>query len=425
MKVAIVSTHPIQYHTPWFQKLAAQDHLELKVYYALVPDKQQQGVGFGEAFAWDIPLLEGYDWGLIPNKRESPSLRGFFQSSTPAIYSLLAKAKPEVVIITGWQSLPLLQALWAAVRLGIPRIVRGESNGLRTRTPLVQGLHRMLFSQFGAFLTIGKLNREFYRQYGIADERLFSCPYFVDNDRFAEQFGREVRGRADVRAGWNIPAGHTCFLFAGKLEPKKRIMDLLRAMDEARQNSPGIHLLVAGAGELMDEARRFAGSRSFPVTFAGFLNQSQITRAYAAADCLVLPSDYGETWGLVVNEAMACGLPALVSDEVGCGRDLVEEAVTGGVFPRGDINALALKIQAFASDPDRLVRMGEQARQRINGYSVERAAQGTLRAIEFVLNQTQTDTTAFRDCVKTPEMPPTSVGGIEFQHSEFRGRELR
>jgi glycosyltransferase involved in cell wall biosynthesis len=386
MKVAIVSTHPIQYHTPWFQKLAAQDCLDLKVYYALLPDQQQQSVGFGEAFTWDIPLLEGYDWELIPNKRESPSLRGFFRSSTPAILSLLAEAKPDVVIITGWQSLPLLQALWAAIRLGIPRIVRGESNGIRSRPFLVRGLHRLLLSRFGAFLAIGKLNREFYRHYGIADERLFSCPYFVDNERFVDQFRREADERSSLRAGWNIPDGHTCFLFAGKLETKKRIMDLLGAMGVARQNCPAIHLLVAGTGDLMEEARQFAESRSLPVTFAGFLNQSQITRAYAAADCLVLPSDYGETWGLVVNEAMACGLPAIVSDQVGCAPDLVEEGVTGGVFPCGDINALAQKLQAFASDPDRLVRMGEEARQRINDYSVERAVHGTLRAIEFAVN---------------------------------------
>src|SRR6185295_2055707 len=148
MKVAIVSTHPVQYHTPWFQRLAAQQDLDLKVYYAMIPDQQQQGVGFGEAFAWDIPLLEGYDSEVIPNKRNPPSLQGFFASSTPAIYSLLAQAKPDVVIVTGWQALPLLQALWAAIRLGIPRVVRGESNGLRPRPLLVRGLHRLLLSRF-------------------------------------------------------------------------------------------------------------------------------------------------------------------------------------------------------------------------------------------------------------------------------------
>jgi len=453
MKVAIISTHPIQYHTPWFCELA-QQNIELKVYYALLPDQQQQAVGFGDAFAWDIPLLEGYDWELLPNKRESPAVTGFFRSSTPAIYSRLADSKPDVVIITGWQSLPLLQALWAAFRLGIPRIVRGESNGLRRRPLPVRGFHRLLFSLFDAFLAIGKLNRQFYLDYDIPSEKIFSAPYFVDNQRFMHQFRQDVRERPALRVGWNIDGGpgedgergrpgegetgrrgeleretasgrqspfvsrpsvggppsavdrRTCFLFAGKLEPKKRIIDLLRAMDLAREpeerrttsdgrpplvrrrsslpGRPSIHLLVVGTGELMEEARQFAESRGLPVTFAGFLNQTEITRAYAAADCLVLPSDYGETWGLVVNEAMACGLPAIVSDRVGCAPDVVEEGVTGGVFPCGDINALAQKLQAFASDPAKLARMAEQARQRISDYSAGNAVAGTMRAIEFV-----------------------------------------
>ena len=419
MKVAIVSTHPIQYHTPWFRELARQQHIELKVYYALLPDRQQQSVGFGDAFAWDLPLLEGYDWELLPNRRAEPSLRGFFRSSTPDVYSKLAVTKPDVVIITGWQSLPLLQALWAARRLGIPRIVRGESNGLRTRPLLVRGLHRLLLSRFDAFLAIGKLNREFYLDYGIPAEKVFSAPYFVDNQRFTDQFRRDVSQRADLRAGWNIddrepgktadgrpeigdrspssvarrsssPPGRTCFLFAGKLEPKKRVMDLLRAIEIASRAQRNIHLLVVGSGELMEEARRFAESRSLPVTFAGFLNQTEITRAYAAADCLVLPSDYGETWGLVVNEAMACGLPAIVSDRVGCGPDLIEEGLTGGVFACGDAGALALKLQELASDPDKLVRMGKQASERIKNYSIEQSVEGTVSAIEFVTGRRET-----------------------------------
>ena len=389
MKVAIVSTHPIQYHTPWFRELARRN-IDLTVYYALLPDQQQQAVGFGEPFAWDIPLLEGYQWALLPNSRKEPRLSGFFHSSTPAIHSRLSGTMPDAVILTGWQSLPLIQALWAAVRLRIPCILRGESNGLRSRPLWVRGLHKQLFSFIDAFLCIGKLNREFYLGYGIPEQRIFSAPYFVDNQRFADQFCQARRERDALRIRWKIDdpsAKHQerriCFLFAGKLEPKKRPLDLLRAFEAASRANSDIHLLVVGTGELMDEARKFAESRSLPVTFAGFLNQTEITQAYAAADCLVLPSDYGETWGLVVNEAMSCGLPALVSDRVGCGPDLVEERVTGGVFPCGDVETLAGKLREFANSAE-LAQMGEQAKLRISDYSVENAVEGTLAAIEFV-----------------------------------------
>jgi glycosyltransferase involved in cell wall biosynthesis len=387
MKIAIFATHPIQYQVPWFQRLAAQPGLDLKVYYALIPDAEQQGVGFGVAFNWDIPMLEGYDWELLANARATPGLRGFFASSTPAVYSILKKTRPDVVILTGWQSLPLLQALWACMRLGLPRLMRGEANALRARRWWVRPLHRLLLSRFQAFLAIGKANRDFYLMNGIEAGRIFASPYFVDNRRFQEQLDRAAAERQMIRASWNVPPSHTCYLYAGKLEPKKRIMDLLAAFERASQTHAALHLLVAGTGELMSEAQEFARRLRLPVSFAGFLNQTEITRAYAAADCLVLPSDYGETWGLVVNEAMACGLPAIVSDRVGCGPDLIEEGKTGAVFPFGDIGALSERLIETASDAARLKRMGDEARARIRHYSVEQAVAGTLAAIDFVLNE--------------------------------------
>jgi glycosyltransferase involved in cell wall biosynthesis len=115
---------------------------------------------------------------------------------------------------------------------------------------------------------------------------------------------------------------------------------------------------------------------ALPVTFAGFLNQSEISRAYVAADCLVLPSDYGETWGLVLNEAMASGIPAIVSDRVGCGPDLVIENQTGAICPFGNGAALAEQMVAFASDRQRMQEMGRRARERVlQEYSVEKAVE--------------------------------------------------
>jgi glycosyltransferase involved in cell wall biosynthesis len=386
MKVAVVSTHPIQYYSPWFQRLAKKPGLELKVYYALLPDQHQQGVGFGQSFAWDIPLLEGFDWELMPNKRQSPSLKGFLRSSTPAIHSLLADSRPDAVIITGWQSLPLIQALIACTRLRIPRVVRGESNALRERPWSVRRLHHSLLSRFNAFLAIGKLNRDFYLQNGVPEERIFSTPYFVDNERFRNQYQQDVSDRAVLREKWGIPENSTCFLFAGKLEPKKRIMDLLYALKDARLTDPTTerHLLIAGTGEEFDKARAFCEANQLPVTFAGFMNQTEITRAYVASDCLVLPSDFGETWGLVVNEAMACGRPVIVSNRVGCAPDLVKDGITGAVFQFGDTRALGEKLIEFCNRGKR-VRMGSDAFALVQDYSVERAVEGTVKALEFTL----------------------------------------
>jgi glycosyltransferase involved in cell wall biosynthesis len=382
LNLTVVATHPIQYQIPWFRELAARSEVRLKVLYAHLPEPRQQGAGFGTPFQWDIPMLEGYAWERLPNARRDPDLSSFFGSSTPAVADVLRRERPDAVVLTGWNALPLVQALWAAMRQGIPRVVRGESNALRRRPAAVRAAHRLLLSRFDAFLAIGKANREFYRRYGVPETRLFDCPYFVDNARFASSARSLAPSRDSIRAAWGIPPRAGCFLFAGKLQPKKRILDLLQALRRVPAEAGEKHLLVVGSGEQMEEARALAAG--IPVTFAGFLNQTEMPKAYVAADCLVLPSDYGETWGLVVNEAMACGLPAIVSDRVGCAPDLVEDGVTGRIFPFGDVAVLARVIGSLAGSSARLAEMGARARERIAAYSVNAAVTGTLDAVRYV-----------------------------------------
>lgn len=382
LRLAIIATHPIQYHVPWFQGLAARTDLDLRVYFAMLPEPAQQGTGFGKAFSWDIPMLDGYSWSALENARPRPKLGSFFGSSTPDVRSALGRNRPDAVLINGWNALPLLQALRASKQLGVPRIVRGESNALRVRPLWKRPIHRLLLAQYDAFLSIGKANKAFYLANGVPEQRIFSAPYFVDNARFSA--GARAAGRSQQRRHWKIPDDAVCFLFAGKLEPKKRILDLIGAMEFAVRGGMQVHLLVAGSGELMDEAQELAVRGRVPVTFAGFLNQTEMPCAYAAADCIVLPSGYGETWGLVVNEAMACGLPAIVSDRVGCGPDLVEHGVTGLVFPFGDVRGLGVMLRSLAEQPARRVEMGERAKERISRYSVSQAVAGTLEAVRHV-----------------------------------------
>jgi glycosyltransferase involved in cell wall biosynthesis len=386
VRVALFATHPIQYHVPWYQKLAARPELDLKVFFGFEPDAVQQGVGFGVGFHWDIPLREGYASEVMQNVARRPSLGVFSGCDTPQVGKHLRAWAPDVAILTGWHSKMLVQAWWAAVRQRVPRILRGESNAMRRRGLWKRAGHRIWLSGFDEFLAIGKSNREFYRQGGVPDRRIHDCPYFVDNERFGA--GAEVLRdrRARLRHEWSIADDATCYLFCGKLIPKKRPFDLVEALRRARAVAPSIHLLVAGTGELMAKLQATATAAPLPVTFAGFLNQTEIVRAYVAADCLVLPSDAGETWGLVVNEAMACGLSALVSDQVGCAPDLVVEGITGATFPMGDVEALAGRMIEFAGNAPALRTMGDNARRRVMAaYSVERAVEGTLAAIDAIV----------------------------------------
>ena len=355
IKLAVFSPYPIQYYIPWFKGLAQQEEIDLKVYYGFIPNEEQQGYGFNASFKWDVPMLDGYRWEVVPNARKNPGFNSFFASSTPEMGKVFTKDKPDAVVLIGWSFLPLVQALMACRKLRIPTIVRGDSNNLKKRNFLVRLIHRNLIHKYDAFLAVGKLNRQFYLDYGIPEEKIFQARHFVNNGFFENRLNELKDTRSAIRNKWNIPENAICFLFSGKLQEKKRIFDLLKAFEIAHDRNSSVHLLIAGDGEHMQSAKDFVAQKKFPVTFAGFLNQTEIVKAYAAADCLVLPSDYGETWGLVVNEAMACGLPAIVSDRVGCGPDLVLDGVTGYIFPFGDINTLADKLLGCASDKAKLI----------------------------------------------------------------------
>lgn len=381
LKLAIVETHPIQYKAPLFRKLAADPRLDLAVFFAMVPDAEQQGVGFGVAFEWDSPVLAGYPHEVLANRAKRPSVTAFSGCDTPGIYGRLRALRPDAVLVNGWVAKTCLQALWACRRLRIPCLVRGEANLLRPRAAWKHALHGLLLSQYAGWLAIGSANRDFYRFHRCPDERTFWAPYAVDNDFFSAQAVARAGRRNELRAALGLPPEAVVFLFAGKLEEKKHPLDLLEAVARLPEDLRSrIHVLVAGDGPLRGECERRAGARRLPVSFAGFLNQSRLPDAYAAADVLALPSDAGETWGLVVNEAMASARPAVVSRAAGCCADLVVENETGRSFAGGDVAALADVLAGYARDPAAAARQGTAAAERVRAFGLDVAAEGIVEA---------------------------------------------
>lgn len=382
-RLIIFTTHPIQYQAPWFRALAASGKVDIEVVFSYVPDAVEQGAGFGTAFNWDIPLLTGYPHTVLQARTWPSPVPTFARRWSRGIVAALDRYKPDVAMVLGWQELSLAQALLACRRRDIPIILRGESNALRQRPRLVSTLHTRYFSLCDVFLSIGQANARLYEQAGIARDRILRAGYFVDNARFASSAAEKRRGRDAIRRAWSIPAEACCFTFVGKLEPKKRVLDFLGALRIARDSGAPVHALIVGTGEQMTAAELLAREHALPVTFAGFLNQSRIVEAYVAADALVLPSDFGETWGLVVNEAMATGLPAIVSDRIGSAHDLVRDGDTGLVFPCGDTTALANAIARLAADRTLREAMGRRAQQVVSSeYTIEQAVAAAVKAYD-------------------------------------------
>ena len=386
-RIAIVATHPIQYHVPWFRALEESGLYDLTVLFGILPDDSQQGIGFGVRFTWDIPMLEGYTWKKLDNVSESPDLGRFSGCDTPGISRVLKELNPDIVILTGWQSKMLIQAGWAARKLKVPAIMRGESNALRHRQWFKRLFHGLYLNRFDGFLTIGKSNRQFYLNNGITADLLYDAPYFVDNARFLASIEGKTLELGKKRQSLSIDPHAFCFVYSGKLEEKKNVVSLMQCFAKLYKIKKDVHFLMMGDGELRAELESLIAKFNLPVTMTGFVNQSEIPSLYAIGNCFLLGSDYGETWGLVVNEAMICGLPAIVSDRVGCGSDLIIEGETGYVYPFTDSDKLVELMLKMAENPEAAATMGATARDHVlDHYNVEKTVNGTEKAISALLN---------------------------------------
>ncbi len=378
LRIGFLISHPIQYLAPLFRELAKQ--CDLTVFYAHRQTAEQQArAGFGVAFEWDVDLLSGYHSRFLRNVARAPSTDRFFGCSTPEIAAEIARGAFDGFVVPGWALLTYWQAVRACRNAGVPVFARGDSQLVGPRGKAVRLAKAVAFRgilrQFDGFLYVGQRNRDYLLHYGAPAGRLFFSPHCVDNDAFrvaSEAARRQVPADAGLS---RLPR----ILFVGKLMERKRPFDVLRAAAQLRARGRLVEVAFAGSGELQGALAETAAAAGVPVRFHGFVNQSELPGIYTSADVIVLPSDGRETWGLVVNEAMACGVPAIVSDAVGCGPDLVEPGVTGEIFPLGDVPALADALEAvlsFKRDRTRAALAG-----RMQTYSPERAAQGIAGAV--------------------------------------------
>ena len=403
VRLTAVLTHPIQYYAPWFRRIhATAPELTLTVIHATQPTAVQQGVGFDHAFEWDVPLTDGYQSITVrPSHTEDRIDSGSFTGlDVPQIGRAIAQTNPDVVIITGWYSVTLVRALIACRRRGIPTLYRGDSHllsgPLGWKRLLWTLKTRVLLRQFDGFLSPGVRVREYLEWYGVPAYRIFQVPHAVDNEAFAAAAAPyqqpDVRAAARRRRG--IDPDAFVVLFVGKLVRSKRPVNVVRAVARL---APGATLIVVGSGPLEGEVREEAARLGVSLEMVGFMNQSQLGEPYALADCLTLPSDFPETWGLVVNEALATGLPCIVSNAVGCVSDLIRDGETGYVYPLDDIDALAMTLAKVRQRKAEGHDWGPACRAHIADYSYDAMTAGVVRASRSVISHSRGPEPAWRD----------------------------
>lgn len=396
-RVLLIASHPIQYAAPLYRLMAKHPQLDILVAYCSLQGAEK-GVdpGFGVEVAWDVPLLEGYPWVHVPNRSPRPGIDRFFGLINPGLWKLVRQGRFDCLIVYGYAYLSFWLAILSAKSARIPLILATDATCLAPRDgrgwkiPLKRILLPRIYGLADIFCATSSATIEFLRSLGIPEDCIVLCHYTVDNDYFAQATAKV--NRIEVRQRWNIPDDAVVILFCGKLVPWKRPQDVLRAFAAINQQpqviSNPVYLIYAGEGILRQSLEIEAKSLGVTdrVRFLGFVNQSRLPEVYAASDLLVLPSEY-EPWGLVVNEAMVCGLPVIVSDRVGAERDLVRPGETGEIYPVGNVAALSSILRRLLADPTQLKRMGEAARRRMETWSYRECIAGYVEAIEKAVHR--------------------------------------
>ena len=385
-RLAIVVSHPIQYYAPLYQRLALRNDLVIRVFFTWHGGEAPvQDRGFGTPVAWDIPLTEGYDFEVVPNLSRNPGTHHFLGLRNPSLVERILEWKPDAVHVTGWACLSHLQALWAFHKSQIPVLFRGDSHLLNVslRGPywwVKRAFLKRVYSWPAAFLVVGSANRAYYKTFGVGDERLHHCPHSIDVVRFAEPADRLERESAEWRRNLGIAEGTRVLLFAGKFERTKQPLMLMSAVRSL--GTPGLMLVMVGGGALEAEVIALAAAEPCRFRILPFQNQSRMPLVYRLGNLFVLPS-MGETWGLAVNEALACGRPVLVSDRVGCAADVVD-ATFGRVFPWNDSSAMMKAVEEITVDPSGVLRLGHAASIRAWAFDTSCAEAGLVESLEGV-----------------------------------------
>ena len=386
LRVGILATHPVQYYTPWYRELAKV--VDLEVFFSHRQSAEDQAAaGYGVSFDWDLPLLDGYRSRFLENIAPRPDVNRFWGCVTPSVRRAIRSERFDSFIVHGWATYSYVQAITTCWWAHVPVLVRGDSTLQMTRSDwrrwMKAPIYRWFIPRFDGYLVVGTRAKEYLLSYGADSDRCFDAPHSVDNEFFSRRCETLRRDRSAARAKFDLPPDTPAFLFVGRFIDRKEPLAFVRAVKMAAATSPNICGLMVGDGPLKADAQALAASLHAPIRFGGFLNQTEMPLAYAACDALVVPSRW-ETWGLVVNEAMACGLPAIVTDGVACAGDLVVPGVTGDVVPVHDIEALADRMAQLGGDLSYRSLLARNAHRHVTNFTPRAAVEGTLRALEYV-----------------------------------------
>lgn len=374
-KILFLSNVPSPYLTPLFNRLAQQPGWELNVCYVS---------SWGENVGWPEVSVEHY--GINEKEildRRFPALSRVSGQASAALALLerILLERPEYLVIYGYTRLPQVVALCWCLLTGLPFAIAGDATyyadkATGVRKLLKKGWLGIISRSTSAIIAVGKASRMFWEAYGARPEKIFNAPFAVDNDFFATESRKKKEAAAMFRRHkeWE---SKIIFLYVGRLIKRKNVDLLIRAIRQL--DDQNVAAVIVGSGEERVTLEALAaGDRR--IHFAGSASQAELPFFYALADALVLPA-HAEPWGLVVNEAMACGLAVITHWQCGAALDLVTKD-NGVLLHSFAVDELAAALKAVAADEQGMRRMQQRSREQIANWSFENAALAIQQAVE-------------------------------------------
>ncbi len=385
LRLAHLAGQPAPSAVPLYRRIAQDPRVDFTVLYGSSEGVRLFDGGYGQPITWDSDLTSGYHCVFLRAADRTPGLgTRFFDTRNWDVVPTMLRGSFDALWMAGYNSATYVMAALAQRAAGGVVLFREEQTTLDPRSPanmIIKQLALRHYLGLGYGLYISSENRRWLEHYGMPVERLFSVPYTVDNELFQRQFDQLWPQRLQLRKSFGIdPDAGPVVATVSRLIPKKQPQFLLDAFKRVRRRHRCV-LLIVGSGPLEAELRHRVRAESIPdVIFAGFLNRSEVAKAYAVADVFTLLSKQKETFGLVVNEAMNFSLPVVVSTRVGCAADLVSTDYNGFVVSAQDPTEAAAAFERLVLDRELRLRMGAASLGRINTWNVERSANGILEA---------------------------------------------
>jgi glycosyltransferase involved in cell wall biosynthesis len=387
-KLAIISSHPIQYNAPLFALMAENGLFELKVFYTWGEEsiKPKYDPDFGRVVEWDIPLLKRYQYQFVKNFAKNPGSHHFFGIHNPSLIEDIVSWGADVVWVWGWSFKSHLKVI-RHFHNKIPVWFRGDSTLIDEEdSPIWKQLMRKIFlswlyKKVDLAFCVGENNKNYFLQHGLIPSKLIHAPHAIDNRRFSDWNVGLQNDLTAWKESLGIAEDDLVVLFVGKLEPKKNprfILDLATQLP-----SPIFKFLIIGDGILGGELKQNT-KQDERILFIPFQNQTKMPSVYRLGDVLVLPSlGPGETWGLAMNEAMACGIPIFGSTKCGGSIDLIDDSC-GLIFDPRDVITVANQLNVLADNPDALANLKAGAIKKIQHFRYEKIVDAVIEGIHRV-----------------------------------------